>query len=237
MKDGRRVVITGAGQGLGLEWARQEIADGAMVLATARDPEGSPALAALQREAGAARLTILPMDVADDASVERGARAAAEHLGAVDLLVNNAGIFGPRDDRALAGPPSEVTRVLEINAVGPYRVTRAFLPLLRQGAQPRVVFITSRMGSIGDRPSGGSYAYRMSKSALNMLAANLAHDLGADGIVCLLFHPGWVQTRMGGKQAPILAPDAIAGMRRVAEGSTPEQSGGFFDHQGAVVPW
>ncbi len=237
MKDARRVVITGAGQGLGLEWVRQEIAAGATVLATARDPEGSAGLVALQREAGAERLSILPMDVADDAAVERGARAAADRLGAVDVLVNNAGVFGPRDDRALAGPTSEVGRVLEINAIGPYRVTRAFLPLLRQGAQPRVLFMTSRMGSIGDRPSGGSYAYRMSKSALNMLAANLAHDLRADGIVCLLFHPGWVATRMGGKQAPIQAPDAVAGMRRVAAGATLEQSGAFFDHQGAVVPW
>jgi NAD(P)-dependent dehydrogenase (short-subunit alcohol dehydrogenase family) len=208
-----------------------------MVLATARDPEGSTGLMALQREVGEARLAILPMDVADDAAVEGGARVAADRLGAVDLLVNNAGVFGPRDDRALAGPPSEVSRVLEINAVGPYRVTRAFLPLLRRGTQPRVVFVTSRMGSIGDRPSGGSYAYRLSKSALNMLGANLAHDLRADGIVCLLFHPGWVQTRMGGKQAPIQAPDAVAGMRRVAAGATPAQSGAFFDHQGAVVPW
>lgn len=233
----RRVLITGAGQGLGLEWARQALADGARVVATARRPPESEGLLALAREAPAGRLTILPMDVTDDAAVDAAARAVAAEVGALDELVNNAGSYGPRDAAALAAPPDEVRRILEVNTVGPYRVTRAFLPLVRKGSGARVLFVTSKMGSIGDAPGGGSYPYRISKSALNMLGANLAADLRDDGVVCLLLHPGWVKTRMGGGRAPVAIPDSVAGMRRVAARATLAESGRFFDYSGAPVPW
>jgi NAD(P)-dependent dehydrogenase (short-subunit alcohol dehydrogenase family) len=233
----RRVLITGAGQGLGLEWARQALADGARVVATARRPEESEGLNALAQGAPAGRLTVLPMDVTDDASVAAAAGAVAAEVGALDELVNNAGTYGPRGDHALAASPDDVRRILEVNAIGPYRVTRAFLALLKKGSGPRVVFITSRMGSIGDAPGGASYAYRMSKSALNMLGANLASDLRGEGIVAMLLHPGWVKTRMGGDRAPVTIPESVTGMRRLAARATPAESGRFFDYSGAPVPW
>lgn len=232
-----RVLITGAGGGLGLEWARQALAEGARVVATARRPEESEGLRALAAGPHAARLTILPMDVTDDGSVEAVGRALAADPGALDLLVNNAGTYGPRGDHALGAPVDEVRRILEVNAVGPYRVTRAFLPLLRKGRTARVVFITSKMGSIGDAPGGAAYAYRMSKSALNMLGANLASDLREAGIVSLLLHPGWVKTRMGGATAPLAIEASVTGMRRVVARATAKESGKFFDYSGAVVPW
>jgi len=238
MMTGRTVLITGAGKGLGLEWARQDLAAGATVIATARDPEGSPGLKDLRAtDAAAGRLTVLRMDVTDDASVERAAREVSGRAEAIDDLVHNAGVYGPRDPIPLEGEPAEVRRVLEVNAVGPYRVTRSFLPLLRNGTRPRLLFVTSRMGSIGDRPSGGGFAYRMSKSALNMLGANLAASLRDDGILCLLLHPGWVRTNMGGEGAPVLPADSVAGMRRVVAAARPEQSGSFFDFRGDAVPW
>jgi NAD(P)-dependent dehydrogenase (short-subunit alcohol dehydrogenase family) len=238
MTAGRTVLITGAGKGLGLEWARQDLAAGATVLATARDPESSPGLRELEATAGAAdHLTTMKMDVTDDASVERAAREVAERASAIDDLIHIAGVFGPKDPVPLEGSPAEVRRVLEVNAVGPYRVTRSFLPLLRKGATPRLLFVTSRMGSIGDGPSGGCSAYRMSKSALNMLGANLAESLRKDGILCLLLHPGWVRTRMGGEGAPVLPPDSVAGMRRVVAAAQPGQSGSFIDFRGEAVPW
>jgi NAD(P)-dependent dehydrogenase (short-subunit alcohol dehydrogenase family) len=232
----RTVLITGAGQGLGLEWARQEAEDGAMVIATARDPGQAPDLKTLAR-ARPGNVVVAQMDVTDQGSVEACARKVGKKFAAIDDLVNNAGTYGPRGDHALAGPPSEVSRVLEVNTVGPYRVTQAFLPLLRQGVTPRILFVTSRMGSIGDAPSGASYAYRMSKTALNMLGANLASDLRNDGILCLLLHPGWARTRMGGGQAPLPVADSVAGLRRVVRKATLAHTGAFLDHTGAIVPW
>jgi NAD(P)-dependent dehydrogenase (short-subunit alcohol dehydrogenase family) len=233
----RRVLITGAGQGLGLEWTRQALADGARVVATARRPEESAGLRALAAGAPAGRLTVLPMEVTDDASVEAALHAVTADLGALDELVNNAGAYGPRGDKDLGAAPDDVRRLLEVNAVGPYRVTRALLPLLRKGSAARVLFITSKMGSIGDGPGGASYGYRMSKSALNMLGANLAADLRDAGIVCLLLHPGWVKTRMGGASAPVGVEESVAGMRRVAAHASIAESGRFFDYSGAPVPW
>jgi len=239
----RTVVITGAGHGLGLEWASQDLAEGATVVATARDPAASPGLDALReaRRHGSTQaggeLVVLGMDVTGDASVEGASREIERRFGSIDDLINNAGTFGPRDDAALGVPPDEARRVIEVNSVGPLRVTRAFLPLLRRARRPRIVFITSRMGSIGDGPSGGAYAYRMSKSALNMLAANLAADLRGDGVLCLVLHPGWVRTRMGGPGGRVDAATSVAGMRRVLGGATLKQSGAFFDYQGQIVPW
>jgi len=233
----RNVLITGAGRGLGLEWARQELAIGSTVIATARRKAEAEGLAELARGPQGASLTILDMDVTEDASVAACVRAVEERVDVIDDLVHNAGIYGPRGDRACDAAPDEVRRVLEVNTIGPYRVTRAFLPLVRKASSPRILFVTSRMGSIGDAPSGSSYAYRMSKSALNMLGANLAHDLSDDGVLCLLLHPGWVRTRLGGAKAPLAPAEAVAGMRRVVERATLAQNGSFLDHSGATVPW
>ena len=233
---GRTIVISGAGRGIGLEWARQELQAGTRVIATARDPEASEGL----RELAAAeqdRLTLLPMDVTDDASIERAAEAIRTRTSAIDDLLHNAGTFGPKDAIPLEGSPDEVRRVLDVNAIGPYRVTRALLPLLRKGNSPRIMFITSRMGSIGDGPSGGAFAYRMSKSALNMLGANLAQTLRGDGILCLILHPGWVRTHMGGATAPVEVNESVVGMRRVVGEARPEHSGSFVDFRGQAVPW
>ena len=180
---------------------------------------------------------MLPLDVTDDASVEAAARAVQERFGGLDEVVNNAGTYGPRDDRRLGAPPEEVRRVLEVNAIGPYRVTRRLLPLMRSGREARVVFITSLMGSIGDGPSGSSYGYRMSKAALNMLGANLAQDLRDERITCVILHPGWVQTRMGGPKAPIPLEQSVRDMRRVTMRASPLESGMFLDHSGEPLPW
>jgi NAD(P)-dependent dehydrogenase (short-subunit alcohol dehydrogenase family) len=234
---GRTVLVTGAARGIGLEWVRQELAAGATVIATVRRRTAAAGLAALADGTHAAALTILEMDVTDDASVAACAGAVGERRNGIDHLVLNAGVYGPRGDRACAADPEEVRRVFEVNALGPYRVARAFLPLVCRGSSPRILFVTSRMGSIGDAPGGASYAYRMSKAALNMLGANLARDLRADGVLCLLLHPGWVRTGMGGEGAPLAPEAAVAGLRRVATQATQAESGTFLDHSGAIVPW
>lgn len=231
-----RILITGAKRGLGLEFARQWLARGDEVFVLARRPETSPDLAGLARlHPGALRA--VDCDVADDASVERARRAVEEAWDRLDLAVNNAGIFGAEGGAVERLDLEEVRRVLEINTLGPLRIARAFVPLLRKGTGPRLVQITSLMGSIDDNRSGGSWGYRLSKAALNMATRNLAHALKEAGIITVVLHPGWVRTGMGGSQAPLSPEEAVTSLVRTIDHLTPRQSGGFFDRDGKPCPW
>lgn len=223
----RTYVVTGANRGLGLEMARQLEAGGASVIATARHPESASDLTAVG-------VRVEPLDVGDPGSIAAFAARLADTP--VDVLINNSGVGG-------AGQPigsvaaEDLANLLRVNAVGPLLVTQALLPNLRAGRHRVVAAISSRMGSIDDNASGGYYAYRSSKAALNMLFRSLAVDLRSEGFTCTVLHPGWVRTDMGGPSAPLTARDSVAGLLRVIEGLTPEQSGAFLDHLGAPIPW
>ncbi|QDU68595.1 SDR family oxidoreductase [Engelhardtia mirabilis] len=220
-------LITGASRGLGREFVRQLRARGDQVVATVRREQDAEPL----RAAGA-RVELL--DVTDDGAVA----ALAQRLEgeSFDVLLNNAGVMGhgrSLDEIDLA----DVSRCFEVNAVAPLRVTRAFLPHLRHGSQRLVLQMTSRMGSIADNTSGGSYAYRASKTALNMLGRSLSIDLAPEGFRCVLLHPGWVQTDMGGSAAPLTVEASVSGLLRVIDGLGPDDNGAFFDFQGEPIPW
>ncbi len=233
--DPRVAVVTGAAGGIGLELCKQLERRGDTVFACPRR-EGNPDLAALA-DAAPGRVHVLPTDVADDDSVERTAARIAETAGHVDLLINNAGVYpekrGPLEGLDLA----DCAFAFEVNSLGPLRVTRALLPLLRRGSGKRLVQITSLMGSMADNGSGGSYAYRMSKAALNMANVNLGHEFGREGFVALTVHPGWVQTRMGGGAAPLTAEESVAGILRLAAEAGADRNGGFFRWDGRPLPF
>lgn len=231
-----RILITGAGRGLGLEFARQWLAAGKEVCALAREPEKSRGLASLRSDY-AETLRVAPCDVADDASVESARKEISGAWDSLDLLLNNAGIYGPRDGTLQSVKLDEIRRVFEVNTLGPIRVTRAFMPLLRKGSRPRVVLMTSLMGSIGDNGSGGSWPYRISKTALNMVGRNLALELREDGIPAIVIHPGWVRTDMGGKSAPLSIEESVSAMVSTIGGLTPERTGMFLDRNGEPLPW
>lgn len=226
----KHVVVTGASRGLGAEFVRQFLARGDRVTAWARDPGASAALRSLACD----RLATSACDVGDDASV---AAATAALDGGIDLLVNNAGVAG-RTGAGLAELDwQDMRAVFETNVLGVLRTTRALLPALRRGASPAVASLTSRMGSIADNGSGGWWAYRCSKAALNMANANLALELRGLGIPAIVLHPGWVRTDMGGAGAPLSTEESVAGMVQVVDGVDMRSTGGFFDHQGEPVPW
>ncbi len=231
-----RILITGAKRGLGLEFARQWLDRGDEVFVLARRPETSADLAGLARLHPGALRTV-DCDVADDASVERARRAVEEAWDRLDVAVNNAAIFGAEGGPVETLDLEEVRRVLEINTLGPLRIGRAFVPLLRKGTSPRLVQITSLMGSIDDNRSGGYWGYRLSKAALNMATRNLAHALKGAGIITVVLHPGWVRTEMGGPQAPLSPEEAVTSLVRTIDRLTPRQSGGFFDRDGKPCPW
>ena len=231
-----RVLVTGASRGIGLEYAHQWLAAGARVFALARDPEGSDGLMALaSRHAGS--LVPVRCDVAQDDSVAEARRRVGEEADGLEILINNAGVMGSHED--LGSLDLElVRRTYEVNAIGPIRVTRAFLDLLRAGDRPRrIVNMTSLMGSIDDNRSGDAYAYRMSKAALNMATRSMAIDLSGDGIVAVALHPGWVRTAMGGRSAPTPVEEAVASLVRTIDSLDMDRSGGFYDRDGQPLPW
>ena len=214
-----KVLITGANRGLGLEFVRQFTRDGWKVVATTRGD--SPEVAELGAE-------VRTLDLSDLEAV-----ASFSLEGPLDLLVANAGTYGPRD-AAIAGEAREWLDTFAVNTVAPYLLAQRLLPNVRQ-AGGKLIAVSTRMGSISDNTSGGFLAYRSSKTALNMAWRTLA--LANRDLACAVLHPGWVQTRMGGANAPVQPEESIAGMRRVIDGLTPAQSGEFFDYQGNRVPW
>jgi NAD(P)-dependent dehydrogenase (short-subunit alcohol dehydrogenase family) len=225
--DVRTVLITGANRGIGLELARQYAADGWRVIGTARKPAEADAL-------GAVAARVVQLDVTDAASVERltGNLAGTP----VDLLINNAGI------QPLMWKLAEIDfdafeRALAVNTVGPVRVTRALLPSLRAGELRRIVNITTNLSSIEGNTEGGFYGYRESKAALNMFTKSLAAELGPEGFVCIVLHPGWVKTDLGGPQAPLEVTESAQGMRAVIDRLTPADNGTFLTWAGERMAW
>jgi len=227
--------VTGAGRGIGLELCRQLLERGYTVVACTRSP-GSEELDELKRR-NEGRIHEVSMDVADDASVAAATERITARVDHIDVLINNAGVY-PKDENGLEGLDLRSLGVaFEVNAVGALRVTRALLPLLRKGDGKRVIQITSLMGSIGDNTSGGSYAYRLSKAAMNMANRNLAHELGSEGFLCLAVHPGWVRTRMGGAGAPLDLAPAVEQVLQNALSSGRRETGGFKGPGGATLPF
>lgn len=217
------VLITGCDRGLGEEFALQYAAKGDRVIATCLDPD-----LFVQRHK---RIEVVKLDVTDEASVHR---LAGELDGiAIDVLVNNAGIPGPH-------PGLEETdltlwrNMLEVNLIAPFVVSRAFTEHVARSGRKVIVYMTSRMGSIGLNNTGQSYAYRSSKAALNMVMKSLAIDLGPRQICVLGLHPGKVS--MQGEEGLSIS-ESIARMREVIDHSGPHQTGSFYDYNGQILPW
>jgi NAD(P)-dependent dehydrogenase (short-subunit alcohol dehydrogenase family) len=223
------ILITGANRGIGLAFAGRAAADGWRVIATCRDPAKADALNALAGDVSVHRL-----DVADPGAI--AALGAALAGQALDILLNNAGIYGLQARSFGALDPDAWIETLRVNTLAPVLMTERFIDHLAQGRRRLVVNISSRMGSTDEAP-GDYYAYRSSKAALNNATANLAVDLAGRGIAVVVFHPGWVRTAMGGSAAPLDPDQAVAEMWRVIGGLSLADSGAFFDHDGSVIPW
>ena len=215
-----KVLITGANRGLGLEFVRQYKDAGWDVVSTAR--ESGPELDDLGVEVE---------------SLEMSDLDAVEHFGKrfdrLDLLIANAGTYGPREVRdAKAGQKWAQTFV--INTVAPFLLAQSVLPAVKS-ARGKLIAVSTKMGSIADNNSGGFIAYRSSKSALNSAWRSLAVD--NPDVVCAVLHPGWVQTRMGGAGAEISTEESVGDMRRLIERLTLDETGKFLRRNGSELPW
>lgn len=223
------LLLSGANRGIGLEYARQYLGDGWRVHACCRFPDRAKDLKALEGD-----LHVHKMDVTDALQVANLARELREEP--LDLLINNAGVYGARS--GLGEQDFEAwAETLQINLLAPMRVVEAFLPLLEKSETPRIVNMSSRLGSIELNDGGGSYPYRTSKAALNMVTKNLSVDLAEKGVIVVSVHPGWVETDMGGSSAPVAVEDSVSGLRRLIASLEAEHSGRFFTFEGDELPW
>jgi NAD(P)-dependent dehydrogenase (short-subunit alcohol dehydrogenase family) len=217
-------LVTGSNRGIGLELCRQAHARGDTVIAACRT-------SSLELAAVGCRV----VDGIDVAQPDVG-ETLLDAIGAdveVDVVVNNAGILVhdtvDRLDFEAAG------REFEVNTLGALRVTTALLPRLGRGA--KIAFVSSKAGSIGDRPSGGMYGYRMSKAALNMAAANLAREIAPRGVLVVVLHPGFVATDMTGGVGTVHPAAAATGLIARIDELDASRSGRFVHADGSEIPW
>ena len=222
-------VITGANRGLGLEFAKQLLTSGHTIIAGVRRPE--------DMEFRHEHMIVHQLDVVSTTSVEAFAKNVRSSTDSIDVLVNNAGRMDGRWQSLEEVDPEISLDVLNVNTIGPLRVSKALWPLLQSAQQTKVANISSLMGSIEDCMSGRSYAYRTSKTGLNMITKILAVEGQHDNISVTSYHPGWAKTDMGGERAPVPVSVSVKGLIELIDEQTQERSGRFYEYTGDELPW
>lgn len=228
-----RVLITGANRGIGLELTRQCLERGDEVTAACRRPDEAKELLALRETHE--KLSILPLELNDEGSLERFVKELDGKT--IDIFINNAGIYGQRDARIGNIDTASWHEAFHVNTIAPMLLTERLLPQLREGKDRKLIYMSSKMGSIADNGSGGSYVYRSSKTALNQVVKSLAGDLTSDGFTVLTLHPGWVRTDMGGPNGLIDTDTSAKGLLQVIDGASTADSGRFIAYDGKDIPW
>jgi len=227
------ILITGTNRGIGLEFTRQYLARGDRVIATCRNIETADELKQLQSSHN--ELEIRQLDVASAESMQEFVQQLAGT--SLDIFINNAGVYGPPNVKFGEVDAQVWASVLQVNSIAPLILSQLLMPNLRQGKDKKLLYLTSKMGSIGDNAGGGSYIYRSSKTALNSVIKSLAIDLAAEGFSAAVLHPGWVLTDMGGPNALIDTKTSVTGMLKVVDGLDSQSSGSFFNYDGSIIAW
>ncbi|MBN8638223.1 MAG: SDR family oxidoreductase [Anaerolineae bacterium] len=227
----RRILITGTSRGIGLELARQYAARDERVFATYRTP--SAALKALE----SVRVTLIPLDVADPASIEAAYHAVNAQTDSLDVLINNAAISNEGDERLGTFEQASMLSLFQTNTIAPVLIMQRFLELLKRGATGKIVNLVSELASLELRDASYAATYCATKAALNMYTRSLAHDLKPLGLTAFTIDPGWVQTDMGGRHAPLTPEQSVSGILRVIDQANRDANGRFFRHDGAEMPW
>jgi len=223
------VLITGAARGLGLDFTKRYAARGWKVLACARDPRPLKSVKGdVQHHA---------LEVTDYGAVK--ALAAKLKAEPIDVLLCNAGVGGERGSNVQdlgTLEPDAWRHMFEVNALAPLMMAEAFAPHVVRSDQKKMIALSSILGSIASN-SGGRYFYRASKTALNMEWNCLARDMAAKGAICVVLHPGWVQTDMGGPTATLTIEQSVPGMVKVIDELKASDNGRYLQYDGAELPW
>lgn len=235
------IFITGANRGIGLEFVKQYSRSEAtkILFASCRSITKSTELKQLAQAND--KIKILELDVKDYGKYEKVVEEVTKAVGdkGLNLLINNAGIHIKADFHD--AKRDDMLEVYEVNVVAPLLFTRALTPLLQMsakaGSKTFVANISSKVGSIADNTSGQMYAYRTSKAAFNQVSKSLSIQLKSDNIIVAPIHPGWVQTDMGGPNAPIDTKTSVENMIKTFENIIPDQAGLLLNYDGAVIPY
>lgn len=227
------ILVTGAGRGIGLALAESFAARGDSVIATVRDAKGLDGLARVMAD-HPDRVEVHRLEVTDPASIA----ALAERLAGrpLDVLINNAGTLGPVRQAPLDMDFDGWMATFRVNTMAPLAVSQALLPNLRLGEHPKILTVSSGMGSMGSTQAD-HVAYRSSKAAVNKVMQCLATELRDEGIAVSVCHPGWVKTDMGGADADITPEMSAAGISRIVDHMSLSRSPAFHVWDGGFLAW
>jgi NAD(P)-dependent dehydrogenase (short-subunit alcohol dehydrogenase family) len=222
------VLVIGASRGIGYEFVQQYIDQGARVFGTHRSEEDRIKL----RDLGAETLKLDVMEINDVAGIAW--QLDGERF---DVVVMNAGVYGPRTSTILQSPSlDDFDSVMRTNVLAPMRLVPMVAPLL-ESSRGTLAFISSKMGSIEESWASYGMLYRTSKASLNMVAKLTHADFSPRGVRVISLHPGWVRTDMGGPNAEVDAEHSVSGMRAVIANPQEHPSGGFYDFRGKRIAW
>ena len=228
------ILITGASRGIGLEMVRYGIESNWRVFACCRHPQQADSLLSLAQLANS-QVSVHVVDMNELATIQA---LAYELRGeSIDVLVNNAGIYGSDNNRFGRVDVQSWLETFQINSIAPLKMAEALIEQLKSGQARTIACISSKMGSMADNGSGNSYIYRSSKAALNAVVKSMSIDLKPYAIKCVALHPGWVKTDMGGEGAEITTRESVDAMFRTILSLTADDSGRFIDIDGRDIPW
>lgn len=229
----KHVFITGANRGIGLSLVAYYLQQGAKVSATYRDESSATELFTLTKQYDT--LSLYQLELTDYNAILKLSQQISESK--INLLINNAGYYGPKGYGFGNCDVTEWKKVFEINAIAPQKLVEAFYPSLQLSNDKTIVCISSKVGSMTENTSGGGYLYRSSKAALNSVVKSLSNDLKPEGFTVIAMHPGWVQTEMGGPNALISTEESVAGLTKVIAQLSIDNSGQFLNFDGTELPW
>jgi len=229
----KSILITGCNRGIGLELTRQYAHAGWQIYACCRQPHKAEALNALAKTD--VKIDIHTLDVADTKQIG----ALAKNLASVpiDILFNNAGVYGPYDAYLGNTDEEQWLQCMRVNTIAPLKMIEHFADQVASSQHKLIATMSSKMGSMYDNGSGGSYIYRSSKAALNAVMKSAALDLKSRGIKVAILHPGWVITDMTDSDAEITTAESVINIIKNLESVTLDDSGNFIDIDGSLIPW
>ena len=225
------VLVTGANRGLGYEFVKQYSENKFDVFACCRNVNEAKKLKELAEISE--NIKIYELDVGNVKTIQNLSKQLQNEK--IDVLINNAGIY--RSSTIGNINYEEWIESFKVNTIAPYQIVENFLEQIINSDLKKIVSITSKMGSIDDNTSGGSYIYRSSKTALNSMMRSLTHDLKNQGVATLTLHPGWVRTDMGGPGGWINSIESVQGMIKQIDKLTIDDSGKYLDYAGKTINW